>query len=69
MGARAKERDVDWGVVIRKIAQKLLKGIGKTRPATISRFLYHLYVNVELLTNVEEQEYNTSLTYNEVGVT
>lgn len=69
MGAWTKELKVDWNVVIRSIAQKLVKEISKIRPTPISPFLYHLYMNVELLTDVEEQEYNASIVYEDDEVT
>ena len=68
LGAYTKKRDVDWGVVIRDLVQRLVAGIGKTRPTPICPFIYHLYRNAELLTKAEEEEYEAAVAYDEAGV-
>lgn len=50
MGAYSGEREVDEGVVIRYIVQKLVGNINMTRPSPLAPILYHLYRKDEVLT-------------------
>ena len=40
---------VDWGVVFRNLAQKLVARVGKSKPTLISPFLFHLYHSKDIL--------------------
>ena len=53
-------REVDRGVVFRDLAQRLAKGVGKSKPTPICPFLFHLYDGQGLLTGDEELNYRTA---------
>ena len=59
-GALDGGREVDWGVVFRDIAQRLAKGVGKSKPTPICPFLFHLYEGQGLLTADKELDYRTA---------
>ena len=59
-GALDEGREVDWGVVFRDMAQRLAKGVGKSKPTPICLFLFHLYEGQGLLTADEELDYRTA---------
>ena len=59
-GALDGGREVDWGVVFRDMAERLAKGIGKSKPTPICLFLFHLYEGQGLLTADEELDYRTA---------
>ena len=56
-GALDGGREVNWGVVFRDLAQRLAKGVGKSKPTPICPFLFHLYNGQGLLTSDEELDY------------
>jgi len=60
--------EVDWGVLIRDLVQRLAKNVGKTRPSPLSPFLYHLYRHHEILSEKEEDDYKLGLTCFEAGL-
>ena len=59
-GALDGGREVDWGVIFRDMAQRLAKGVGKSKPTPICPFLFHLYEGQGLLTADEELDYRTA---------
>ena len=58
-GALSGERPVDWGKVFSELVQRLVGGVGKSKPTPICPFLYHLYEYKGLLTEEEETDYTT----------
>ena len=56
-GALNGGRPVDWGLVFRDLALRLVAGIGKPKPTLISPFLFHLYDSQCLLTDEEKTDY------------
>lgn len=60
--------EVDWGVLIRDLVQRLAKNVGKTRPSPLSPFLYHLYRHHEILSEQEEDDYKLGMTCFEAGI-
>ena len=58
-GALDGGREVDWGVVFRDMAQRLARGVGKSKPTPIFPFLFHLYEGQGLLTADEAVDYRT----------
>ena len=59
-GALSGERLVDWGKVFSELVQRLVGGVGKSKPTPICPFLYHLYECKGLLTEEEETDYTTA---------
>ena len=59
-GALSKERPVDWGRVFSELVQRLVGGVGKSKPTPICPFLYHLYECKGLLMEEEETDYTTA---------
>ena len=59
-GALDRGREVDWGVVFWDLAQRLAKGVGKSKSTPICPFLFHLYEGQGLLTEDEELDYRTA---------
>ena len=59
-GALSGERPVDWGRVFSELVQRLVGGVGKSKPTSICPFLYHLYECKGLLTEEEETNYTTA---------
>ena len=53
-------REVDWGGVFRDLAQRLAKGVGKSKPTPICSFLFHLYNGQGLLMEDKELDYRTA---------
>ena len=56
-GALSGEKPVDWGKVFSELVQRLVSGVGKSKPTPICPFLYHLYEYKGLLTEEEEINY------------
>ena len=56
-GAISRERPVDWAVIFMELVNRLVGGVGKTKPTPICPFLYHMYKSKGLLTEDEETDY------------
>ena len=59
-GAIRGERPVDWAIIFMELVNRLVGGVGKTKPTPICPFLYHLYESKGLLTKDEETEYTAA---------
>ena len=59
-GTLYRGREVNWSVVFWDMAQRLAKGVGKSKPTPICPFLFHLYEGQGLLTADEEVDYWTA---------
>ena len=57
VGAIDGGRSIDWGIVFRDLAQKMVAGAGKTKPNPICPFLFHLYHSRDILTKEEDTDY------------
>ena len=56
-GALDRGRPIDWGLVFRDLAQKLVVRAGKAKPTPICPFLFHLYHDRDILTKEEDIDY------------
>ena len=68
-GALDGGREVDWGVVFQDLAQRLAKGVGKSKPTPICPLLFHLYDSQGLLIEDEELDYQTAKEMAEYRIT
>ena len=59
-GALDGGKPVDWGLVFRELALRLVARVGKPKPTPISPFLYRLYESQGTLTDEEETDYKTA---------
>ena len=59
-GAISGERPVDWAIIFMELVNRLVGGVGKTKPTSICPFLYHLYKSKGLLTEDEETNYTAA---------
>ena len=48
-GALFGARKVSWGLVIQELVDKLVSGLQKGKPSSISSYLFHLYHRFECL--------------------
>ena len=53
-------RPVDWGLVFRDLAQKLVAVARKAKPIPIYPFLFHLYHSRDILTEEEDTNYRAA---------
>ena len=59
-GALNRGRLIDWEVVFRDLAHRLVARVGKPKPTLISPFFFHLYEKQGILTKEEETDYKTA---------
>ena len=59
-GALDGGRPVDWGLVFRDLALRLVPRIRKPKSTSISPFLFHIYDSQGLLKDEEETDYKTT---------
>ena len=55
--ALSEERLVDWGIVVKDLAQRLLSRMGKSKATPICPYIFHVYHSHELLLPAEKKEY------------
>ena len=68
-GAMSGERSVDWSIIFMELVNRLVGGVGKTKPTPIWPFLYHLYKSKGLLTEEEETDYKAAQELNRYQIT
>ena len=56
-GVYTREREVDWVVVIKDTVQRLLTGIGKSKPTPICPYLLHLYIAHDVVQAEDKKVY------------
>ena len=56
-GALSGDQRIDWGLVMWDQMVKMVNGIGKSKPSSISPFLFHLYLSLNLLREKEKEAY------------
>ena len=56
-GALLGERKVDWGILLQAVVAKLVDGVRKFKATPIGPYLFHLYVEQELLNGEEMVAY------------
>ena len=59
-GTFSGDRQVDWGLVMRDLMNKMVSGIGKSKPFPISPFLFHLYHSMDLLRKTKRDAYEVA---------
>ena len=60
-GALLGERKVDWGIVLQAVVAKLVEGARKLKATPIGPYLFHLYMEQELLNGEEMVAYEIGL--------
>ena len=60
-GALSGDRMVNWGLIIRDLVGKLVGAAGKSKPSSLSPFLFHLYHSLELLRDRESTVYKPAM--------
>ena len=68
-GANSRERSVDWAVIFMELVNRLVGGVGKTKPTPMCPFLYHLYESKGLLKEEEETDYRAAQELNRYRIT
>ena len=59
-GALNGDRSVDWARIFLDLVNRLVGGVGKSKPTPICPFLYYLYESKGLLTKEEETNYRAA---------
>ena len=59
-GALNGDRPVDWAKIFMDLINRLVGGVGKSKPTPICPFLYHLYESKGLLMEEEETDYRVA---------
>ena len=67
-GALFGARKVSWGLVIQELVDKLVSGLQKGKPSSISSYLFHLYHRFECLRGGESEVLETAKYMLEFGV-
>ena len=60
-GALLGERKVDWGIVLQAVVAKLVEGARKLKATPIGPYMFHLYMEQELLNEEEMVAYEIGL--------
>ena len=60
-GALLGERKVDWGIVLQAVVAKLVEGARKLKATPIGPYLFHLYMEQEVLNEEEMVAYEIGL--------
>ena len=60
-GALLEERRVDWGIVLQTVVAKLVEGARKLKATPIGPYLFHLYMEQEVLSAKEIVAYDIVL--------